>query len=115
MTPATNSQMSRSSSTIKISSAMVVPVLSIPDPAGDRFSLARAGLSPLPCQMSQPVGVEDQRHACPLPRRVVREFQFAEMLLDDLLHDRKAETRAALARRHIGFGDRVPGVRKTDP
>src|SRR3546814_20076425 len=111
MTPATSSQMSRSSSTTKISSAMIFSILSIPDAAGHRFGLSRtAALSPLPTlsgQWPEPVGMQGQRHARPLPRRIVRKVQLAIMLLDDLLDDRQAQAGAALARRHIGFGDRV--------
>src|SRR3546814_13651264 len=36
------------------------------------------------------------------------------MLLDDLLDDREAETGPALARRHIGFGDRIARLGQPD-
>src|SRR3546814_6136376 len=91
MTPATRSQMSRSSSTIRISSAMIFSVLPVPDASRNRFILPHILLSALPGQRPEPVGMERQSHARPLPRRIVRKFKFAIMLLDDLLDDREAE------------------------
>src|SRR3546814_7912380 len=94
MTPATRSQMSRSSSTINISSAMIFSVLPVPDAPRDRFILPHILLPALPGQGPEPVGMERQGHARPLPRRIVRKFKFAIMLLDDLLDDREAEAGA---------------------
>src|SRR3546814_19652935 len=104
MTPATRSQMSRSSSTIRISSAMIFSVLPVPDASRNRFILPHILLSALPGQRPEPVGMERQSHARPLPRRIVRKFKFALMLLDDLLADRAAEAGPALAPRTLGFG-----------
>src|SRR3990167_11014983 len=107
MTPATSSQMSRSSSTIKISSAMIFSVLSVPHTSRNRFCLPHAAIPALTDQRPQAVGVQGQRNARPLPRRIIGKFQFAIMLLDDLLDDREADTRSALPCRHIGFGDGI--------
>src|SRR3990167_11414341 len=115
MTPATRSQMSRSSSTINISSAMFFSVLSVADPPRNRFCVPHACFVALPCQSLQPVRMERQRDARPLPRRIVRKLEFAIMLLDDLLHDREAQSGAALPRRHIGFGDGITRLRQADP
>src|SRR3546814_1082538 len=106
--------MSRSSSTINISSAMIFSVLPVPDAPRDRFILPHILLPALPGQGPEPVGMERQGHARPLPRRIVRKFKFAIMLLDDLLDDREAEAGAALPRRHIGFGDRVARLGQPD-
>jgi len=46
--------------------------------------------------------------------RPVEEGDLAEMLLDDLLHDREAEARAAHARRHVRLGQPLPLFRKAD-
>src|SRR3546814_3931609 len=74
-------------------------------------------LSPFPAlagQRPKPVGMQGQRHARPLPRRIIREFHLAIMLFDDLLDDREAQPGAALPRRHIGLGDRVARLRQPD-
>src|SRR3546814_10366940 len=108
MTPATSSQMSRSSSTIKISSAMIFSVLPAAgaNPSRHRFTLPRCSLPAFADERPEPVGVQGQRHARPLPRRIVGKFKFAKMLLDDLLHDCEPPTRAAPPRRPLGLGDR---------
>src|SRR3546814_19157740 len=95
--------MSRSASTVRMSSAMFFSVLPVPDASRHRFILPHILLPALPSQRPEPVGMERQRHARPLPRRIVRKFKFTIMLLDDLLDDREAETGPALARRPIGF------------
>src|SRR3546814_14009891 len=119
MTPATSSQMSRSSSTTKISSAMIFSILSIPDAAGHRFGLSRtAALSPLPTLSGpwpEPVGMQGQRHARPLPRRIVRKVQLAIMLLADLLVDLQAQHGYALPRRNLGFVHLIARSCKPDP
>src|SRR3546814_18870732 len=66
-------------------------VLPVPDASRNRFILPHILLSALPGQRPEPVGMERQSHARPLPRRIVRKFKFAIMLLDDLLDDREAE------------------------
>src|SRR3546814_164896 len=114
MTPATRSQMSRSSSTIRISSAMIFSVLPVPHASRNRFILPHILLPALPSQRPESVGMERQRHARPLPRRIVRKFKFTIMLLDDLLDDREAETGPALARRHIGLSDRIARLGQPD-
>src|SRR5690606_22731617 len=115
MTPATSSQMSRSSSTIRISSAIFFSVLPVPDPSGNRFTLPCYQFLPLARQRPQPPRMQGQRHACALSRRIGAEVEFAIMLLDDLLDDRESQPGAALPRRHMGFGDRIAGLRQPDP
>src|SRR3546814_15252052 len=103
MTPATRSQMSRSSSTINISSAMIFSVLPVPDAPRDRFILPHILLPALPGQGPAPVGLERQGHARPPPRRIVRNFKFAILLPADLLDAREDSARAALPRRPPGL------------
>src|SRR3546814_19396855 len=116
MTPATSSQMSRSSSTIKISSAMIFSVLSNSDAARHRFGLTPiTTFSPFPAlagQRPQTIGMQGQRHARLLPRRLIRAFHLAIMLFADLLDDCEAMPGAAQPRRPIWFGARVGPLRQ---
>src|SRR3546814_63347 len=69
---------------------------------------------PLACQRPQSLGMQGQRHARAPSRRIVAEFEFAIMLLDDLLDDREPQSRAALPRRHIRLGNRLASLWEPD-
>src|SRR5690606_2362103 len=98
--PATSSRMSSSSSTIRISDA-------ISDLLNSSFVSLVPACSGIRCR-----GRQDQADHSPLPvmkicRRVV-QFEPTAMVLDNLLDDGEAKSRALVAGRHIGLQQPLP-------